>query len=273
MCKSDIDKIYNEITHMIHQNATGETQWVFRGVSSQSHSLKPSIARRFPNDDNQWINRKEQEYFNNFVRASMSRLSMQELYVLNESQKLFLRDIRKAENRNTSNPEVEEQYIWYALMQHFGLPTRLLDWSESPWVSLFFGCMQDSSNTDTNGAIYAFNKKINLINPRQIVPNIFELDPNPDSNIVIIDLPRVFPRIINQMGLFTVSEDPKADHFDLINVLAENLSRKIDSAMVIKRIIIPSQAKEFVRVLLRSMQISPATVFPELEAVARSIAE
>ncbi|WP_366041564.1 FRG domain-containing protein [Pseudoalteromonas sp. XMcav2-N] len=70
----------------------------------------------------------------------------------------FLRDYGKYVESNESN----ESNPWkvYALMQDHGLPTRLLDWSRSPLVALYFALTQDTTTTD---------------NPRQ---GVWVLDPH-----------------------------------------------------------------------------------------------
>ncbi|MCF6310174.1 MAG: FRG domain-containing protein [Sulfurimonas sp.] len=50
-------------------------------------------------------------------------------------------------------PSTKEYSKWLSLMQHFGLPTRLLDWTESPLVALFFAL--DGTNKQQNATIWA----------------------------------------------------------------------------------------------------------------------
>jgi hypothetical protein len=58
-------------------------------------------------------------------------------------------------------PKRKEWFEWWALMQHYGVPTRLLDWSISPYVAAYFACCDcsavaerdNSSQKPTDGVI------------------------------------------------------------------------------------------------------------------------
>ena len=59
--------------------------------------------------------------------------------------------IRRYPDHSKSHKNIFE---WLTLMQHYGLPTRLLDWTTNLLVALYFCCRE---NKNEDGAIFAFN--------------------------------------------------------------------------------------------------------------------
>jgi hypothetical protein len=53
-----------------------------------------------------------------------------------------------------------DKWEWYFLMQHYGAPTRLLDWTDNPLVALYFA-LNDSTfcdhEPDTDAAVWVLN--------------------------------------------------------------------------------------------------------------------
>lgn len=55
---------------------------------------------------------------------------------------------------NRSVPRQDDYAGWLSLMQHYGLHTRLLDWTESPLVALYFAL---ANNRDSDAAVWVLN--------------------------------------------------------------------------------------------------------------------
>lgn len=51
-------------------------------------------------------------------------------------------------------PAPDDHLGWMQVAQHYGLPTRLLDWTQNAAVALFFAC---GSNHDTDGLVAILN--------------------------------------------------------------------------------------------------------------------
>lgn len=122
----DYDYI-NEIVKLNISNDYSQNffQW-YRGHADIDWELMPKIQREFFNNDEELF-RKERFYTNNFqARASILKLT---------------------------KPKLDEYANWLALMQHYGLPTRLLDWSRSPLVALYFA-VSDKHNVKNDACVW-----------------------------------------------------------------------------------------------------------------------
>ncbi|MBR6509314.1 MAG: FRG domain-containing protein [Clostridia bacterium] len=98
-----IDELLNFITELSLKH--GQRLW-FRGVANKEWDLIPSIQRSSD-------------------RMASERFITNDFYI-------------KAKQVMKYAPDKKNYSAWMSIMQHFGLPTRLLDWSSSPLVATFF---------------------------------------------------------------------------------------------------------------------------------------
>lgn len=71
-------------------------------------------------------------------------------------QNLCLRFRQYAQTRHDNCPQQDDFCSWLFLAQHYGLPTRLLDWSESPLVALFFAA---NANPSLDASLYVLHPR------------------------------------------------------------------------------------------------------------------
>lgn len=152
--------------------------WLFRGVSSANYSLMPSIGR-LKDDQPPYSPDAEREILEKFKREAIPHLA-------------YL------------GARPTDEWEWLALAQHHGVPTRLLDWSESPLVALFFAVDKDPVNKQTNAGFYIVRRPTAL--PAERPPSPFGMERSKEPLFFYPGY--VTPRLVSQRGLFTVHSIP-----------------------------------------------------------------
>jgi hypothetical protein len=196
-------------------------------------------------------------------------------------EKHLLRNFKKYAHRSV----VERDSIWHwlSVAQHYGLPTRLLDWTYSPFVAMHFATA-DIDSFDIDGVIWA----VNYVETHNILPeklsrkleeegaNVFTVemlfesikslteleDLSPDPFILFFEPPSMDDRIVNQFAFFSMSSDSRV-------VLNSWLSDKND---IWRKIIIPSGLKWEIRDKLDQANITERVLFPGLDGLSKWLA-
>lgn len=135
------------------------------------------------------------------LRSSLDRLFLDARKELpSQEDASFLLDKFKYSTRGRIAPNFvpRDDNAWWALGQHFGLATPLLDWTESPFVAAYFSFLKQ---VNKSGDKYP-NRAIWIIDPEEIRKKSDELS---DMERVEIINPLLDhnARLVNQRGLFT----------------------------------------------------------------------
>jgi hypothetical protein len=168
---------------------------------------------------------------------------------------------------------------WWSLMQHYNAPTRLLDWTKSPYVAAYFVVEQ---LWDRDGAIWLFHAKDlrNEMNSRfediytKQEPEFkkYLLNPKADQSLQPW-LPNVLSdRMVAQQGCFTISPCVLGNHETIIDEACNKLQSS-GIGEVYRKVIIQKEMKpEFLR-NLRAMNITANSLFPGIDGLGRSVTE
>lgn len=148
----------------------------------------------------------------------------------------------------------DDREVW-ALGQHHGLCTPLIDWTKSPYVALFFAFDEMDAEGVPNPSRALFC--LNMTAIRETLPEII-FEPTHHENA----------RLVNQAGLFTITPSGGDNLVSaILNELAENEvidpSQPMDVARFVSKIHIPNEHRVDCLNTLRKMNIHHANLFPD----------
>ncbi|MDD2390073.1 MAG: FRG domain-containing protein [Desulfobacterales bacterium] len=195
-----------------------------------------------------------------------------------ELERHLLRNFKKYAYRNVV--ESDSVWNWLSVAQHHGLPTRLLDWTYSPFIAMHFATANiEKFNTD--GAIWA----INYVKAHQLLPDCLKQELHQEgANVFTVPMlancmhslqelyelshhdfsiffepASVDDRIVNQFGFFSVFSNAIDPYDDWLN----------NHPDIWYKIIIPSELKWEIRDKLDQGNITERVLFPGLDGLSR----
>ena len=265
----------SDYIRMIEQACEGYApthRLLFRGESNTEYVLLPSLFRR--------------------KRVGDSDIPV---YLAKNSERSILQDFRARAAGYVNNLSLQERFSWIEYAQHFGVPTRLMDWTGNPLVALYFSL----TNLDADGRVYLLHEtfyrqitqqvnrevfdgrslktiaeemiwegKKGFLHPVVYQPYYLDHRMQAQSSFFMIwgDDPRPLSEMVEELEREKMGEALYSRR-DANGVLVRSLHR--DTALT--RLIIPKEHKRKLLWELNRMNINHAALFPGLDGIGRTI--
>lgn len=243
----DLSKLFQLLNNLEEMN-----EWIFRGHIDEAWTLETSFERMF-----------------NETGKKYSEAQEMEIGLIKKFQ-------REAHYYGIPTFDYLNIPEWLSIMQHYGAPTRLLDWTHSPWIGAFFAIIDKKLSDKKNAAIYALNwKKLNSVSKKEIL-DIFYIDNNlmkiknftevlkHGPGVIKLNSYKQNERQIIQQGTFLFP-------LSIEKIFQKNLEATALNSDDVLKIIIPADWKKDLIQKLYRMNITYATLYPGIGGFSMSL--
>ena len=226
-----------------------------------------------------WYRGQPQAKFDLYPRIARDPLSPEdEILFLSKFKSLAIPDTQYLPSFPIPNGSAA-YWHWLFQMQHYSVPTRLMDWSRDALVGLFFAITQSDKDKGNDAAVWVLSPVIlneafsfhSFVNPGYI-PNVDEpvVDFYFGPNAQILDNPKPAavigpmnnPRIVAQRGTFTVF--PHIPKVKALNLFP-------DASNYLIKICISANKIDLIKTQLTRYGITRFALFPDLSNIADEI--
>lgn len=239
---------------------------LFRGQSEQFVSLKPTLARAARNGNSPV----------NHQAVVLLETSLLEGFRTHYSQIPGLPQDMPLSCELDGKSKLEV----LSLMQHYEVPSRLLDWSESVWTATFFAC---ASSPKKDAELWFFDESILDLSPNDMpMPRVRQLVEESISSappeyhekwgmpyLAVIELIQS-ARLLAQKGKLTACVNAQSDHAGLLWRLATIKHGGENTGQSFGRHVIRADRKaDILKYLEKHKGISAKTLFPDIAGLQR----
>jgi hypothetical protein len=185
---------------------------------------------------------------------------------------------------SNDNIRPETKLQWLALLQHYGAPTRLLDFSTSPYIGLYFALEAVDASSKDDMVVFAIDYRELLtksIGFLQVKDKTFRYS----YSDVLLNQEQIFKDCIDRFNYDVLwIAEPKIANFridrqDGCFLLSGNNSTSIDallgsanySTVDVYRLIIPIAIYKNALELLNRMSLTSKNIYGDLSGLAKSI--
>lgn len=181
----------------------------------------------------------------------------------------FLNQFKINSHQYMENPmDIKNDFEWMIYAQHYGIPTRLLDFTHSHIISLLFAVenafTEEEEDNLKDAVVWFLNpQKLNLKHcqtTQTIMLSEKEVKLDDYDGPVVVQGRKLHNRINSQNGLFVYFQETE-----------KSLEKFIEDEEILRKVVIDKDAKKNILASLYSMGIGFTHIYPELPYVGKDI--